>query len=143
VVGNTRYLTVDGVDPLFPSYAGGSFPTCTAPCPGIVTFTNVINGSYPIWSIYRVVTATKVPAGVSAVISAAQTQASTTIPDFVPINQLHVFRSHYNLAGRLGSNGLATGTKESGGDVGGAVLPVEADLDYFTDTGKQLIGLKQ
>ena len=143
VVGNTRYLTVDGVDPLFPSYAGGSFPTCTAPCPGIVTFTNVLNGSYPIWSIYRVVSATKVPSGVSALITAAQTEASTTIPDFVPISELQVFRSHYTLSGKPGSNGLASGTHESGGDVGGAVLPVQADLDYFTDTGKELVGLRQ
>ena len=143
VVGNTRYLTVDGVDPLFPSYAGGSFPTCTAPCPGIVTFTNIVNGSYPIWSIYRVVSAAKVPSGVSALISAAQTQASTTVPDFVPISQLQVFRSHYTLSGKAGSNGLASGTRESGGDVGGAVFPVQADLDYFADTGKELTGYKQ
>ena len=143
VVGNTRYLTVDGVDPLFPSYAGGDFPTCTAPCPGIVTFTNIVNGSYPIWEIYRVVTAPKVPSGVSALISAAQTQASTTIPDFVPINQLEVFRSHYTLSGRTASDGVAPGTRESGGDVGGAVFPVQADLDYFTDTGKELTGYKQ
>jgi hypothetical protein len=143
VVGNTRYLTVDGVDPLFPSYAGGSFPTCTAPCPGIVTFTNILNGSYPIWSIYRVVSSPRVPSGVSALIGAAQTQAATTIPDFVPISQLQVFRSHFPLSGRAASNGLAPGTHESGGDVGGAVFPVQADLDYFTDTGKELLLYKQ
>jgi len=143
VVANTRYLTVDGVDPLYPSYAGGSFPTCTAPCPGLVTFTNIINGSYPIWSIYRVVTTPNVPPGVSSVISAAQTQAANTIPDFVPISQLSVFRSHYTLSGRAGANGLATGTKESGGDLGGAVFPVQADLDYFADTGKELVGFRQ
>lgn len=142
VVGNTRYLTVDGADPLFPSYAGGSFPTCTAPCPGIVTFTNILNGSYPIWSIYRVVTAKVVPSGVSSVITAAQTQASTTIPDFVPISQLQVFRSHYTLSGKAASNGFG-GKAESGGDVGGAVFPVQADLDYLTDTGKELTGYKQ
>jgi hypothetical protein len=142
VVGNTRYLTVDGVDPLYPSYAGGSFPTCTAPCPGLVTFTNILNGSYPIWTIYRVVTANRVPAGVSAVIAAAQTQAATTIPDFVPISQLSVFRSHYSLSGKGAANGFGT-TKESGGELGGAVFPVQADLDYLTDTGKELTGFKQ
>lgn len=143
VVGNTRYLTVDGVDPLFPSYAGGDFPTCTAPCPGIVTFTNILNGSYPIWSIYRAVTSPKAPAGVAALITEAQSQASTTVPDFVPISQMQVFRSHYTLSGKPGSNGLAAGTHESGGDVGGAVFPVQADLDFFTDTGKELVNFRQ
>ena len=142
VVGSTRYLTVDGVDPLYPSYAGGSFPTCTAPCPGLVTFTNILNGSYPIWSTYRVVTSNVVPKGVSAVIAAAQTQAENTIPDFVPISQLTVFRSHYPLSGHAASNGYGT-TKESGGDLGGAVFPVQADLDYLADTGKELTGFKQ
>jgi hypothetical protein len=142
VVGSTRYLTVDGVDPLFPSYAGGDFPTCTAPCPGIVTFTNIINGSYPIWEIYRVVSSARVPTGVSALIAEAQTQAATTIPDFVPVSQLQVFRSHYPLSGKPAGNGFG-GKTESGGDVGGAVFPVQADLDYLTDTGKELVGYRQ
>jgi hypothetical protein len=142
VVGTTRYLTVDGVDPLYPSYAGGSFPTCTAPCPGLVTFTNILNGSYPIWTTYRVVTAAKVPAGVTALIAAAQTQAANTVPDFVPLSQMTVFRSHYSLSGRIPSNGYGT-TKESGGDLGGAVFPIQADLDYLADTGLELTGYKQ
>ena len=34
----TKYLTVDGVDPLYPSYvfSNGVFPVCSAPCPGLV-----------------------------------------------------------------------------------------------------------
>jgi hypothetical protein len=100
VVSSTRYLTVDGIDPIYASYAGGFFPSCTPPCPGIVSFTNIINGSYPIWSVYRVATSKAVPTGVAALIVAAQTQAATTIPDFVPFNQLGVFRSHYYLSGK-------------------------------------------
>jgi len=142
VVNSTRYLTVDGIDPLYASYAGGFFPTCTPPCPGLVSFTNIINGSYPIWSVYRVATAHAVPGGVKALIAAAQTQAATTIPDFVPFNQLGVFRSHYTLEGRIASNGFA-GKAENGGDLGGAVFPIQADLDFYTDTGKELLGFKQ
>jgi hypothetical protein len=143
VVSSTRYLTVDGIDPIYANYAGGFFPTCTPPCPGLVSFTNIINGSYPIWSVYRVATTKTVPAGVAALIAAAQTQAATTIPDFVPFNQLAVFRSHYYLSGKGTSNGFIAGHPESGGDLGGAVFPVQADLDFYTDTGKELVGLKQ
>lgn len=142
VVNNTRYFTVDGIDPLYASYAGGFFPTCTVPCPGLVQFTNVINGSYPIWSVFRVVTSSKVPAGVAALISAAQTQTAN-IPDFVPFNQLSVFRSHYYLSGKAASNGFIAGKKESGGDLGGAVFPVQADLDFYAETGKELVGFRQ
>src|SRR5262249_34661223 len=134
VVSNTKYLTVDGVDPLFPSYQGGFIPTCVAPCPGIVTFDNVKNGSYPIWNILRVVTTSPVPAGVNGLIIAAQTQV-INVPDFVPITAMQVFRSHYTQSGRSAANGHKTGTKESGGDVQGAVFTVQADLDNIADTG--------
>jgi len=142
VVNSTRYFTVDGVDPLYASYGGGFFPTCVAPCPGLVQFTNVLNGSYPIWSVFRVATAKVVPPGVSALITAAQTQTAN-IPDFVPFNQLTVFRSHYFLSGDKASNGFITGKKESGGDLGGAVFPVQADLDFYAETGKELVGFRQ
>ena len=142
VVSTTRYLTVDGVDPLYASYAGGFFPTCAPPCPGLVDFTNILNGSYPIWSVYRVATAKKVPPGVAALITAAQNQAATTVPDFVPFGQLGVFRSHYGLAGNKPSNGF-NGKAESGGDLGGAVFPIQANQDFFTETGKELVGFKQ
>ena len=77
-------------------------------------------------------------------IVAAQTQAATTIPDFVPFNQLAVFRSHYNLSGKTASrNGFITGKPEAGGDLGGAVFPIQADLDFYADTAKELVGFKQ
>lgn len=142
VVNTTRYFTVDGVDPLYASYAGGFFPTCEAPCPGLVQFTNILNGSYPIWSVYRVVSAKSVPPGVAALIAAAQTQTAN-IPDFVPFSQLTVFRSHYNLSGKAASNGFISGKPESGGDEGGAVFPIQADLDFYAETGKELVGFKQ
>jgi hypothetical protein len=59
-----HYLTVDGVDPLFANPGGpggpnnppycnitGTSQTCTA-----IPFTHILDGSYPIWSLLRVVT---------------------------------------------------------------------------------------
>jgi hypothetical protein len=142
VVNSTRYFTVDGVDPLYASYAGGYFPTCTAPCPGLVQFTNVLNGSYPIWNVIRVVTNSKVPTGVQTLITAVQAQTAN-IPDFVPFDQLTVFRSHYTQSGKVGANGLIPSLGEHGGDVEGAVFPDQADLDFYAETGKELLGFKQ
>jgi hypothetical protein len=141
-VSTARYVTVDGVDPLFASYTGGTLPTCTAPCPGQVTFNHVIDGSYPIWNVLRVTTAHPIPAGIASLISAAQTQVAN-IPDFVPYSSLQVFRSHFTQDGVPGHNGHIARSQESGGDMGGAVLTVQADDDNITDTGHELTGLKQ
>jgi hypothetical protein len=142
---NSKYLTVDGVDPLFASYLGGAFPVphpCGGRCcPPSGCFSNVQDGSYPIWNILRATTAIPVPAGISALISAAQAQ-QPYFPNFVPSNSLGVFRSHYLQSGVLPNNGH-TGAPESGGDVGGAVLTVQSDLDFYSDTGQQLTGLRQ
>ena len=142
VVGTTKYLQVDGVDPLFASYSGGFFPTCAPPCPGIVSFTHIIDGTYPMWNVLRVITDSRIPSGVSALITASQAETAN-VPDYLAISSLNVFRSHYTQAGRPGANGHKTGTKESGGDMGGAVFTVQSDTDNITDTGKELIGFKQ
>jgi ABC-type phosphate transport system substrate-binding protein len=141
-VTTARYMTIDGVDPLNATYTGGTFPTCTAPCPGVVTFPHIIDGSYPSWNVLRVVTKMPVPTGISSLITAAQTQV-LQIPDFVPENQLEVFRSHYTQAGITGKNGHIGRQAEAGGDMGGAVFTVQADLDNITDTGHEFIGYKQ
>ena len=141
VTTETKYLTVDGVDPLRASYTGGTFPTCAAPpCTGALTFPNVKNGTYPIWSVLRIVTASPIPAGISKLVSTAIANA-TTIPDFVPATQLFVFRSHYNQVGIVGANGHKN--PEKGGDVGGAVYTVQADADSILDTGLEILGQKQ
>ena len=142
LVATGKYLAVDGVDPLYDhhSVSNGVLPTCTAPCPGVLTFPNIVNGSYPIWNVLRVATLSPTPSGVSALVSAAQKEVAS-IPEIVPIAQLHVFRSHYLQAGVLPSNGHLKA--EAGGDVGGAVFTVQADLDNITDTGKELTGFRQ
>ncbi|HYA24130.1 MAG TPA: hypothetical protein VEF05_08215 [Terriglobales bacterium] len=142
VTSTTKYVTVDGADPLFPIYVGGTFPTCSAPCPGLIPFTNVLNGGYPLWNVLRVTVPTAAPAAVLTLITQAQSQVAN-IPDFVAFSSLQVFRAHYTQSGKVGADGFATGTHESGGDVGGAVFTIQADLDFFTDTGKEIVSLKQ
>lgn len=140
-VTSLKYVTVDGVDPIRASYAGGTFPTCPAPpCKGALTFPNIVNGSYPIWSVLRIVTASPVPSFIHTLVSDAITQ-STNIPDFVPASSLFVFRSHYTQSGITGANGHKN--PEAGGDVGGAVYTVQADQDHILDTGLEILGQKQ
>jgi hypothetical protein len=138
-----KYLTIDGVDPINQTYTGGIFPTCpTPPCAGVVTFPHILDGTYPDWNVLRIATAFPVPSGISSLITAAQTQV-LNLPDFVPFSQLQVFRSHYLQSGVQARNGHIARSTESGGDVGGAVYTVQADLDNITDTGKELVGKKQ
>jgi hypothetical protein len=111
-VGLAKYLLVDGVDPLFASAdqnpgGVGVLPTCTAPCAGAVTLTNIANGSYPIWNILRVVTTG--PLGATTTGGACESGATVCqmvlqsqdayakIPDLVPIASMQVFRSHQTI----------------------------------------------
>lgn len=149
VLTTTKYLSVDGVDPLNYSWyqSHGVFPHCVAPCPGLIPFINVLNGSYPAWNILRVAcytTSGACPAGVTKLVQAAQKQFSK-VPDLVPVSQLQVFRSHFDRPGQIGvtSNGNAGEPAESGGDEGGAVFTKNADSDFFADSGLQLTNTKE
>jgi len=144
---NIRYLQVDGVDPINLSYVDGTLPTCTAPCPGIVSFANVASGNYPVWNTLRVVSHKPIPAGVTALIAGAQHQVVDFLPDFLPLSAMGVLRSHYKQSGIVAANGSggACNFAETGGDVGGAVITIQGDQDYCaataTHTGRN--GLKQ
>jgi hypothetical protein len=139
VLSTAKYLTVDGVDPIKQTYTNGAFPSCPQPpCIGALTFPNIKNGSYPIWSVLRIVTVSPMPSGIQQLYSAALLEASQ-IPDFLPANQLGVFRSHYNQSGVAGSNGIIAGHPEAGGDMGGAVFSTQSDRDYFADTGVEIL----
>ncbi len=139
VLATTKYLMIDGVDPLRQSYAGGGFPSCSVPpCPGILAFPNIQKGLYPIWSVLRIVTVSPIPSGIQTLYNAAIQEAGQ-IPDFVPIPNLTVFRSHYNQSGVIASNGIAGGTPEAGGDMGGAIFNIIDDKDYFADTGTEIL----
>ena len=149
VLTTTKYLAVDGIDPLNYSWfqSHGAFPNCIAPCPGLIPFPNLLNGSYPAWTILRVscyTTAGQCPAGVRSLVAAAQAEYSK-VPDLLPVNLLQVFRSHFDRPQELApaSNGNTGEPTESGGDEGGAVFTKNADNDFHTDTGLQLTNIKQ
>jgi ABC-type phosphate transport system substrate-binding protein len=167
-----KYLTLDGVDPIFPAYTNGVIPNCTGffnttpafSCTGSVpSLSNTALGNYRVWSVVRaVIFASYVtPASgpsVPGLILAAQDQAKTNIPDFVPFHfcttsscsvasgpftsGLPVFRSHYNASGISANNGtnasFGTGI-EGGGDMAGAIFPVKADVDFFNTTGNEFL----
>lgn len=149
VLTSTKYLSVDGVDPLNYSWyqSRGAFPNCVAPCPGLVPFVNVLNGSYPAWTILRVscyTTNGACPAGVTAMVAAAQ-KNTKNVPDLVPVSSMQVFRSHFDRPEELApaSNGNVGEPAQSGGDEGGAVFTKNADSDFHTDTGLQFTNIKQ
>jgi ABC-type phosphate transport system substrate-binding protein len=149
VLTSTKYLSVDGVDPLNYSWyqSRGAFPNCVAPCPGLIPFVNILNGSYPAWTILRVSCYTKngaCPPGVTSLVTAAQKEFSK-VPDILPVSNLQVFRSHFDRPEELApaSNGNAGEPPEAGGDVGGAVFTKNADGDFHTDTGLQFTNIKQ
>ena len=157
---NLTYLTVNGLDPLFdgpttrgpqsPAAPGAAYtlPQCTGasgapPCP-LITLPHVADGSYPIWSKLRAVYDGN--SFVLTLINYAQNVAMDTIPDFVAGPKLGVFRAHFNqivVSSNSNdinpSNGYASGTNEHGGDMGGAVLTIQSDIDYCNDTGS-LVG---
>ncbi|MGO9526365.1 MAG: hypothetical protein ACLP0A_02195 [Verrucomicrobiia bacterium] len=171
--GAGRYLTLDGVDPINQGYGpytfngqgylAGQLPNCVAPCQanGGTSLPNIRTGAYGAWTIIRAVTdSTGVNlTNTQTLVTAAQNEVNNTTADFVPFvctnpttcniggsvePGLVVFHSHFTPTGVSGAphNGNVTST-ESGGDVHGAVFTDQADLDYHTDTGKELISIRQ
>ena len=71
VLSTTKYVTVDGVDPIKQSYTNGALPSCTTPpCPGAVTFPHLLDGTYPIWTFLRIVTVSPMPSGIQSLYNA-------------------------------------------------------------------------
>jgi len=133
---NLRYLTVDGADPLQDSYTGGSLTSVN------VTFRNIVNGGYPLWSILRVVEPSSPSAIITAIVGSAISAANGT--DFVPATSLRIFRSYHLTPYTVGnvSNGN-NGNAANGGDVGGAVFSINNDVDNFNDFGGELTNIRQ
>ena len=154
---NTKYLTVDGVDPLFSSYNtgdGGAIPTAPEQL-SLINFQNVRDGKYPIWSLLRLVcTSTCTPANnfsstIQGFVSFGDTANVT--PDFVPVNSpsfpsfnMGAIRSHFlpsagtgeptlNLLNNGGCPTTGSASSEVGGDVGGVVIPCAVSNDFITD----------
>jgi hypothetical protein len=145
---NGKYLTVNGVDPLQNSYSGGLFPNGQTGMPPLsnVTFANLNSGDYPVWSALRLVSQSPTPAGVSDVISAAQTLTSTQ-SDFITLANLKVWHSHFglkaiNVTTAANGNGITApndlcpvsgALTEQGGDAGGANVLFQSNKDFCTD----------
>jgi len=126
---NAKYLKVDGVDPIESAYAtGGVIPTGSSLSTN-VTFTHINDGTYPIWSLLRLVAASPAPAAVAKMALIEQNFVpSSSRPDFVPYNSLTVLHSHFTPpgisypSGSTPANGASGCTPEAGGDVGGVIL---------------------
>ena len=164
--GHGHYLTVDNVDPLFnvPSdnpQGAYNMPTCSAPPCSAIPFTHILDGTYPLWSLLRVVTFKVPPAAVTQLVGEEITQSNTnSVDDYQPLLdasghlQLFVFRSHYKQSSINPLNGHKTCTSfapptpatclvDAGGDMGGSVVTVQSDVDSFHDFGTELIGVRQ
>ena len=143
-VGNLKYLTVDGVDPLFNAYTNGTIPNAGNGLLPSVTLENIQNGTYPIWSEIRFVSFAGGLAGAQQLAAWAQSQVSfgggATQPDFIIAPNLNVFHSHFArpFINFNATNTASDGTRvcgagsnpEDGGDVGGLVMSLQAGADY-------------
>jgi hypothetical protein len=176
---NVKYLAVNGADPLYPNYAtsNGLFPACSGffnaspafSCTGTLpTFDNVKNGGYRVWStirgvVYQSYTAPSTGPSVYQLIQAAQDQAHTNIPDFVPsvycANSacsstavgMPTIRSHYAVSGKQANNGTtstsgfcasdqtAPNCIEEGGDMAGKPFYLVTDEEFFSLTGNEFL----
>lgn len=144
--GCVKYLTVNGVDPLG---FGGVLPDgCSTPPCTTTNFTNISNGTYPLWNILRTTTSGELgfvksgtlpgsfvcgpTASVCLMINAVASEISGVINDLDPLANMTVFRSHYT-ATLPGHNGFKTGVAEEGGDVAGARLSDQSEVDFDSD----------
>jgi ABC-type phosphate transport system substrate-binding protein len=143
-VADIKYLSVDGVDPLFSAYTNGTIPNTGNGLLPSVTLTHVTDGSYPIWSEIRFVSFAGGASAATQLQSWAQTQVSfgagATQPDFIIAPNLNVFHMHFARpfinfnSGNVASNGPRVcgtgGNPEDGGDAGGLVMSLQAGADY-------------
>jgi hypothetical protein len=160
---HATYVTVDGIDPLITTSSDhtGVIPTTGSSALADVTLANVANGSYPIWSLLRLVTVTSDTTGTTnAQTLSTATQnfvsfnSTTARPDFITVPNLTVVRSHFvptappippattptqpspAANGHVGFSGRSACTAtEVGGDVGGVVIPLTTDETACATTG--------
>jgi len=159
------YITLNNVDPIFASYGpqsstgagydpgepatAGTLPAaanlpCSGafPCPesqiwaGGLSFPNLRNGTYPSWSVVRLVSNGTGLTNSKTLVKASQGFVVDSVPDYVPATKtiaggitdpgLTLVRSHYQQydgAGTLlGAAPVNSGTTEAGGDMGGILL---------------------
>jgi hypothetical protein len=169
-VSTAKYLQVDGIDPLLNtstpySTYGGAFPALGSTELGDVDLHTTANGSYPIWSLLRMISTSSSSTVQTAIqnLALATDDMVTTAgrPDFATPSQMQVVRSHFTPPAGVGqpsSSLLANGDSqlndgysycsndELGGDVGGVVIGIydasltqlpltQDDSDYCANTG--------
>jgi hypothetical protein len=86
-----KYLQLNGIDPINATYSTGALPTCAVvsgsyDCPVGYgdSFPNLRNGTYPAWSIYRMITDSTGQANAQALVNETQKLVNNVVPDFVP-----------------------------------------------------------
>jgi hypothetical protein len=143
-----------------PSSCGGAFPCSegkiwnSKPAGKGLSFPNLRNGSYRVWSILRIVSNGVALTNAKALVTLAQKFNVSTVPDFVPAGRvivggetdpgLALVRSHYQQhAGLHGPKigptpvNVAT-TGDKGGDMGGCILS-STGLASTSDTTTGLV----
>ena len=121
-----------------PAACGGTFPCAENEIwQDGLSFPNLRNGTYPAWSLLRLVSNGTPLKNAEALVKASQQVVVTSVPDYVPFVKtvagsftdpgLLYLRSHYQQydgAGTLiGAAPVNKGTGETGGDLGGQILP--------------------
>jgi hypothetical protein len=141
---NIKYLTVNGVDPLFNTYTNGAIPDTGNGLLPSVTLSHVADGTYPIWSEERFISFAAGATAAANLSNFAQNLVSfgagATQPDFVTSPNLTVFHAHYAPAfvNFSATNTASDGTRvcgagsapEDGADSGGLVFSQQAGADY-------------
>jgi hypothetical protein len=155
-VSHTAFYTVDTVDPLDSTTCSytGTIPTNGTNALKCVDMHNVANGTYPIWSLLRLVNTDTTVSGTAATLAgAAQAfvtfNSTTAHPDFITPDKMTVVRSHFippagtgqptvaaNGDWQLNDGSSACTANESGGDVGGVVITLTTDNGNCTGSSK-------
>jgi hypothetical protein len=120
-----------------PSSCGSAFPCAENQIwSGGLSFPNLRNGTYPSWSVVRLVSSGAGLTAAKTLVKDSQAFVVTSVPDYVPVTKttaggiadpgLLLVRSHYQEydgAGTLiGAAPINSGTTEAGGDAGGQIL---------------------
>jgi hypothetical protein len=121
-----------------PAACAGAFPCAENKIwQGGLSFPNLRNGTYSAWSLLRIISNGTPLTNAKALVKASQQFVVTSVPDFVPFVKtvaggitdpgLLLVRSHYQQrdgAGNfIGAAAVNSGASESGGDIGGEILP--------------------
>ena len=108
-----KYITLNSVDPITGTYSNGSLPTCpvvngqfSCPVKGGTSFPTLRNGTYPAWSVYRLITDSTGQSAASTLVAKAEALVNSNIPDFVPFDPECAITATLNGAANANDPGL-------------------------------------